>query len=116
MSEQTKSDHIHSCGKVLLLDSDDSRIRYLRNILEFVDYSLLADDDVDSVEKHLEEKEQYTAIMLTSAISDEDCDKLSSKLDEIEHAPALFLIHDEKKNQEEKTIKQWHSGGDHSTY
>ncbi len=97
MSEQSKSDHIHSCGKVLLFDSDNSRISYLRSILEFVDYSLLADDDVNALEKHLIEKEQYTAIMLSPAISDDDCEKLSRKLNEIEHAPALFLVQDDKK-------------------
>lgn len=95
MSELAKSDRTHGCGKVLLLDSDESRISYLRSILEFVDYSLLADDDVDSIEEHL--KDKYTAIMLTSAISDEECDRLSSKLNEVENAPALFLLQEDGK-------------------
>jgi sigma-54 specific flagellar transcriptional regulator A len=102
MSEKSKSDRSHSCGKVLLLDSDQSRIDHLRGILEFVDYSLLADDEVDSVEKHLKEEEQYTAILLAPAISDADCEKLYVKLNEIEHAPALFLIQDEGKEKKKK--------------
>jgi len=97
MSKQSKPDHSHSCGKVLLLDSEKTRISYLRNILEFVDYSLDVEDDVDAVEKHLSEEGEYTAILLTESIGDDDCERLSSKLDDIEHAPALFLIQDGKK-------------------
>ncbi len=97
MSEQTEQDNPHICGKVLLLDSDDSRINYLCNVLEFIDYSIQVDDDVDSVDKYLKEKDQCTAIMLTPAITDDDCDKLVKKLSEIEYAPALFLVY-EKSN------------------
>jgi sigma-54 specific flagellar transcriptional regulator A len=104
MTEQSKSDYTHSCGKVLLLDRDEARISYLRSVLEFVDYSLLADDDVDSVEEHLNENERYTAIMLTSAISEDDCEKLSNKLEELEHAPALFILHDKKSGNSKLSL------------
>ncbi len=103
MSEQTEQDNPNICGKVLLFDSDDSRVGYLKSVLEFVDYSLQVDDDVDSVERYLKDKDQFTAIMLTPSISDDDCDKLVKKLNEIDHAPALFLVYDQKDQWKKKS-------------
>ncbi len=94
MSEQARQKNPHICGNVLLLDSDEARIGYLKSILEFVDYSLQVDDDVDSIEKHLQEKEQYMAILLSPAIGEDACGRLVNALNEIEHAPALFLLND----------------------
>ena len=92
MEHLTKPDNDHICGRVLLLDNDKSRITYLTSILEFVDYSLQVDDDINSVEKYLKENGCCTAIMLTPAISDEDCQKLIEKLDKVENPPALFMV------------------------
>lgn len=102
MDHFTKPDHDLICGKVLLFDNDASRIGYLRNILEFVDYSLQVDDDVDTIENHLNDKDGYTAIMLTPAIAVEGCERLISILNEIEHAPPLFLVQDEKSPWKQK--------------
>ena len=69
MEHQTKSDHDPICGRVLLLDDAESRITYLRNVLEFVDYSLEVLGDVSKVEEYLQADSYCTAVMLTPAIS-----------------------------------------------
>ncbi len=96
MEQTTKPDHDHICGRVLLLDSDKSRITYLTNVLEFVDYSLMVSLDMGEVEQYLATDNGCMAVMLTPAVNDDDCLRLVKLLEEMEHAPALLLIHEEK--------------------
>ncbi len=96
MAPLSKPDHEHICGRVLLLDTHETRITYLRNVLEFVDYSLQVEADLEKVEALLREEESYTTIMLTPTIDAGDCNKLVELLEGMEHAPALFLVHDEE--------------------
>jgi len=95
MEPLTKPNHDHICGRVLLLDADKTRITYLRNVLEFVDYSLQVEDDLEQVKEHLLGEDSCTVIMLTPAIDEDDCLKLVKLLEGMEHAPALFLVHEE---------------------
>ncbi len=102
MGYSTNRNHDHVCGAVLLLDNDESRITYLRNVLEFVDYLLLVENNINSVEKYLGGSDCCTAIMLTPAISEADCQKLIKKLDGMEKAPALFIVHEDNKTWKNK--------------
>ncbi len=96
MDHLKKPDHDHICGKVLLLDDDESRITYLSHVLEFIDYSLKVRANADDVEEFLNANSDCTAIMLTPAIDEAGCQNLVALLDKREQAPALFVVNDGK--------------------
>jgi sigma-54 dependent transcriptional regulator, flagellar regulatory protein len=95
MEQSGKAGRENICGRVLLLDSDPARVTYLRNILEFVDFSLQVEQHIDEVEACLQAGDSCTALMLAPTISDDDCQRLVDFLENMERAPALFLVHGE---------------------
>ncbi len=110
MEHLTKPDHDYTCGKVLLLDDNESRIDYLRSVLEFVDYSMHVLTDIDRAEELLQAESCYTAIILTPAMSDQECHKLVQLLDGIDNAPTLFIVHEERNPWNPPPLSYWCPG------
>ncbi len=101
--EQTakETNPIERCT-ILLLDADEERGRYLRNILEFVDYKLQIVEGVDGLEELLQQQmDELTAVFLGPELATDDIETSIGLVEGLEQKIPLFelLAADGKKSE-----------------
>lgn len=81
-------------GCVLLVDSDNERIKYLRNILQFIDYNLEEYSDIDQIEARIAmlSDTDFISVALGPDLTSDEIETIAQIIDKANPSPALIAI------------------------
>jgi sigma-54 specific flagellar transcriptional regulator A len=104
MAEPATSVESQESGLILLVDDDDQRISYLRNVLEFIHHGLQVVSDFAELKKVFNARgDEVSAVMMGSAISDSAAGPITEFLSEVTPKVALFRVLGTAEKSEDKT-------------
>jgi sigma-54 specific flagellar transcriptional regulator A len=107
MSEDPRSCKKPESGCVLLVDSDQKRIEYITNILEFIDYSVISIDNASALGEYLDTGEARgccTALLIGSGFSLPELDAIHEQAKRFSPGPALVALREEETTTEGDTL------------
>ncbi len=87
-------------GCVLLIDDDDNRINYIRNILQFIDCSLKICRNIDQLNDKLKtlSDTDCTSVAVGPGLSGVEIDTITGIINAVNPSPALVAIEDSSGN------------------
>ena len=99
MNKQVEVINKLQCGCVLLADRDQDRVNYLRNIFEFIDYSIDIIKDTSGLRDHLSnlDKQLCATVILGPDLSEPEIEALVAVADQATIKPAFIRINGSDK-------------------
>ena len=109
MNKQVETLEKLVCGTVLFADKDVDRIAYLKNILDFIDYSLVVIDTPASLKSFLNDHDGigFLTLFLGPELTDDEIMQLEQTVEASDAAPAFVRIEQEDGAQATKHGSQF---------
>jgi sigma-54 specific flagellar transcriptional regulator A len=109
MNKQVETLEKLVCGTVLFADKDVDRIAYLKNILDFIDYSLVVIDTPASLKSFLNDYDGigFLTLFLGPELTDDEIMQLEQTVEASDAAPAFVRIEQEDGAQATKHGSQF---------